>query len=137
MSLCHIKGFGTTGGRIHTEDLQYDGSGHGMEAEMVEINDGAVRQFRQVLSIPLAAKATVRLFVFTGCCFSYYGIGTTKSGREGDLLVEQDDMKIYVDPAVLGGLSTASLDYADGMLIISDQGRPVSAGHLTRIETPE
>jgi hypothetical protein len=55
----------------------------------------------------------------------HYGLDTTEREENGVVLVEADGLKIYLETAVLQGLSQATLDYGDGLLTISGPERPV------------
>lgn len=92
---------------------------------MHEITDGAAAYCRQALSLPDAADSSMRIFESKGCCYSYCSLDTTVCGEDGDILIEADGLKIYVQPSILAGFSHATLDYSNGMLVISGRDRPV------------
>jgi Fe-S cluster assembly iron-binding protein IscA len=97
---------------------------------VVAITDGAVTQCKKVLSISDGAESRIRIYVSGGCCYSFYAVDVTESGEKGDVLLEKDSLKFYVDPAVFDGYSQATLDYRDGLLVVSEQGRPSATGPL-------
>jgi Fe-S cluster assembly iron-binding protein IscA len=101
---------------------------------MLEITDVAVEQFKKVLSIPDANGSSIRIVVSGGCCFTGYGLDITEKGKRGDVLIEKGNLKIYVDPAVLAGLSEAALDYKNNLLMVSEQGRLVATGPLIHMK---
>jgi Fe-S cluster assembly iron-binding protein IscA len=97
---------------------------------MVAITDEAVTQCRKVLSIADGIEASVRIYVSGGCCYSFYGIDGTESGENGDASVKKDNLKVYVEPAVFEGFSEATLDYRDGLFMVSGHGRGAATGPL-------
>lgn len=97
---------------------------------MFTVGDEALKYCKEVLSSTDPAKSTLRIYESKGCCFSYYGLDIPECGAKGDVLVEADGLKIFIEPTVLAGFSEATLDYVDGLLAISGQGRPVCSAPL-------
>jgi Fe-S cluster assembly iron-binding protein IscA len=101
---------------------------------MFMIADGVVQYCKETLSSSDPANTTIRLSESRGCCFAYFSFDKTEQGEEGDILIEADEVKFFVEPTVFEGFSEAILDYIDGSLTISGQGRPVySAPLITNI----
>jgi Fe-S cluster assembly iron-binding protein IscA len=98
-----------------------------------KIADGALEYCREVVSSSDPASSTLRISESKGCCFSYCSLDTTERGEDGDVLIEADELKIYLEPAVLAGFSEATVDYADRLLVISGQGRPVYTAPLVNM----
>jgi len=92
---------------------------------MLEITDAAVKQFKKILSESDATNSNIRIFISGGGCCASYGLGVTDKGEDGDLLIEKDNLKIYVEPAVHEALSKATLDYQNGFMI---KGMPSCCG---------
>jgi len=84
---------------------------------MLEITDAAVKQFKNILSESDATNSNIRIFISGGGCCASYGLDVTEKGEDGDLLIEKNKLKIYVQPAAQEGLSKATLDYKNGFMI--------------------
>jgi Fe-S cluster assembly iron-binding protein IscA len=98
-----------------------------------KIADGVLQYCKETLSSSDPANTTIRLSESRGCCFAYFSFDTTEQGEEGDVLIEADGLKFYVESTVFEGFSEATLDYLEGSLTISGQGRPVYSAPLVNI----
>lgn len=83
---------------------------------MLEITDAAVKRFKKILSESDATDSNIRIFISGGGCCASYGLDVTEDGENGDLLIEKDNVKIYVEPAAHETLSKATLDYKNGFM---------------------
>lgn len=84
---------------------------------MLEITDAAVNRLKKVLLNSGVKDFGIRIFASEcGCCPSY-GLDAAEKGEEGDVLVEKDSLKIYLDPVAYTALASATLDYRDGFTI--------------------
>ena len=92
---------------------------------MLEVTDAAVKQFQKILSESETTNANIRIFISGGGCCSSYGLDITEKGEDGDLLIEKDKLKIYVEPAAHETLSKATLDYENGFMV---KGMPSCCG---------
>ncbi len=92
---------------------------------MLEITDAAVKQFRKILSEADAMNSNIRIFISGGGCCASYGLDVTEKGEDGDVLIEKDGLKIYVEPAAHEALSKATLDHNNGLMI---KGMPSCCG---------
>ncbi len=92
---------------------------------MLEITDSAVKQFQKILSQSDATDSNIRIFISGGGCCASYGLDVTEEGEDGDLLIEKNKLKIYVEPAAHEALSEATLDYKNGFMI---KGMPSCCG---------
>ena len=92
---------------------------------MLEITGAAVKQFKKILAESDATSSNIRIFISGGGCCASYGLDITEKGENGDLLIEKDNLKIYVEPAVHEALSEATLDYKNGFKI---KGMPSCCG---------
>jgi iron-sulfur cluster assembly accessory protein len=84
---------------------------------MLEITDAAVKQFKKILSESDAKNSNIRIFNSGGGCCASYGLDVTDKGKDGDLLIEKNSLKIYVEPAAHEALSKATLDYKNGFMV--------------------
>lgn len=102
---------------------------------VIEVTDAAVEQFKKLLSISGATKSTIRIFLSEGCCYYFYDLNTTKDGEDGDILIENANLKIYVDPAMFEGFLPMAIDYKDGLLaVVGDQGNSLATGPLINMK---
>ena len=92
---------------------------------MLEVTDAAVKQFKKILSESGATNSNIRIFNSGGGCCASYGLDITEKGEGGDVLIEKDGLKIYVEPAAHETLSKATLDYKNGFMI---EGMPSCCG---------
>lgn len=80
---------------------------------MLEITESAVRQFKRVLLDAGVKDSGIRIFSSGGGCCPSYGMDASENGEPGDILVEKDGLKIFVESEVFDQLSNASVDYSD------------------------
>lgn len=92
---------------------------------MLEITEAAQNQFEKILSEADATNSNIRIFISGGGCCASYGLDITEKGEDGDLLIEKNKLKIYVEPAAHEALSKATLDYKNGFMI---KGTPSCCG---------
>ncbi len=84
---------------------------------MFKITDEAITQFKKALSEAGLANHGVRIFA-SSCCGSI-GLSATENGEENDILIEQNQLKLFVDPILYSQLSNSVLDFQDGFVIRS------------------
>lgn len=92
---------------------------------MLEITEVAANQFKKILSETDAKGSPIRIFISGGGCCASYGLDVTEKGEDGDLIIEKENLKIYVEPAAYEALSQATLDYKNGSMI---KGMPSCCG---------
>jgi len=78
---------------------------------MIEITDSALKQFKKMLSEADMKNFGIRIFSSGGGCCATYGLDTSEKGEPGDVLIEKDGLKVFVEPAAFNALSKASVDY--------------------------
>ena len=78
---------------------------------MLKITDSAVKQFKKMLLEADVKNFGIRIFSSGGGCCASYGLDTSEKGKSGDVLIEKDGLKVFVEPAALGALSNSSVDY--------------------------
>ncbi len=84
---------------------------------MFKITEEAITQFKKALADAGLSNHGVRIFA-SSCCGSI-GLGATENGEEDDILIEQNELKIFIDPIVYTQLSNTILDFEDGFVIRS------------------
>lgn len=84
---------------------------------MLEITDSAVNRLKKVLSDSEVKNFGIRIFASGGGCCPSYGLDATEKGEEGDVVVEKDSLKIYLDPVAYTALASVTLDYRNGFTI--------------------
>lgn len=82
---------------------------------MFKITEEAIAEFKRLLSEAGLSNHGVRIFA-SSCCGSI-GLGATENGEEDDIIIEQNELKIFIDPIVYDQLSNSVLDYEDGFII--------------------
>ncbi len=92
---------------------------------MLQITEAAITQFKKILSEADATNSNIRIFISGGGCCASYGLDVTEKGEDGDLLMEKNNLRIYVAPAAHEALSKATLDYENGFMI---KGMPSCCG---------
>ena len=92
---------------------------------MVEITEAAQKEFKKILSESDATNSNIRIFISRGGCCASYGLDITEKGEDGDVLIEKNNLKVYVEPAAHEALSKATLDYKNGFII---KGMPSCCG---------
>ena len=78
---------------------------------MIEITDSAVKQFKKLLLEGDVKDYGIRIFASGGGCCASYGLDTSEKGEPGDVLIEKNGLKVFVEPAAFDALSNASVDY--------------------------
>jgi Fe-S cluster assembly iron-binding protein IscA len=101
---------------------------------LITINDSVLQYCRKALFLSDSAGFAIRISESRGCCFAYFSFDKTDHGVDGDMLVEKDGVKFYVEPMLFEGYSEAALYYTDGMLTIRGQGRPEYSAPLENIQ---
>lgn len=81
---------------------------------MLGITDLAVKEFKKIIAEANANGSGIRIFAAGGgCCGPSYGLDISENGNEGDVVLEKDGLKIFIDPTVSDILADATIDYID------------------------
>ena len=92
------------------------------ELEMVEapamtlspLAEGKLRDLLQARNIP---NHGLRVFVAGGGCSGLqYGMAFEAQAREFDTVIDQNGVKLFIDPTSLMYLSGATIDYVDSLM---------------------
>lgn len=80
---------------------------------MITFTDAAAAQLRRSLQ-EKASEQGLRIFVHTGGCAGLqYGMAFEGEGRESDIVLESQGVRLYVDPFSATYLEGACIDYED------------------------
>ena len=87
------------------------------EEKDINVLPGAVTKLREILAARNLTEHGLRVFVSGGGCSGMqYGMAIEKEPSEFDTVVEQDGIRVYVDPTSMMYLSGATIDYVDNLM---------------------
>jgi iron-sulfur cluster assembly protein len=96
------------------------------EVQMITLTGPAAAQLQRLLQEKEPSEQGVRIFVHAGGCAGLqYGMAFEGEGRESDIILESQGVRLYVDPFSATYLEGACIDYEDS---------PAGAGF--RVENP-
>jgi len=83
----------------------------------ISITDKAVKEIKKIMDEnKIASEFGLRIGVKGGGCSGFtYTIGFDPETREGDSIIEQDGVKLFIDGKSLFYLSGTQLDFSDGL----------------------
>ena len=85
-----------------------------LTADQIAVTDTAKEKVRGLLKDAGDQADAVRIYVYGGGCSGMnYGMTFAEQREKTDSLMEEDDLRIVVDPIALGFLKGAEIDYAD------------------------
>jgi iron-sulfur cluster assembly accessory protein len=86
-------------------------------AVLVNITDKAAEKARALLEARELPEGALRVFVAGGGCSGYqYGMALARSAEEDDIILEQNGVRILVDPESAQYLSGAEIDYVEDVM---------------------
>src|ERR671932_1533 len=81
------------------------------------LTDDAVLRLRSVLEGQNVPEGALRVYVTPGGCSGFsYGMSLEAEPADDDTVVEQDGVKVVVDPFSLQYLSGAQIDFIDSLM---------------------
>lgn len=84
---------------------------------MISITDRAAEKAREVLAQRGAENGALRVFVVGGGCSGYqYGMAIAQEAEDGDLVLEENGVRVLVDADSARLLSGAEVDYVDDLM---------------------
>ena len=84
---------------------------------MISITDRAAEKAREVLAQRGAENGALRVFVVGGGCSGYqYGMAIAQEAEDGDLVLEENGVRVLVDQDSARLLSGAEVDYVDDLM---------------------
>ncbi len=94
---------------------------------MLKLTDSAVKQFRSMVRQSHSKKHGVRIYTEPGCCGPALAMGIAEGAEKGDLILENDGVKVFIEKKANKMLSGATLDYSSKEgIIISGTIKPSS-----------
>ncbi|MBL8574323.1 MAG: iron-sulfur cluster assembly accessory protein [Hyphomicrobiaceae bacterium] len=83
---------------------------------MISLTDNAVSAVKSAISGAEGPVAGLRIMVEAGGCAGYkYMMGFVAGPDDGDVVVEQGDVKVMVDPASQPLLAGTTIDFVTGL----------------------
>ena len=80
---------------------------------MIELTNSAVGAIRSAIASSDVPVEGLRIMVEAGGCAGYkYMMGLVEGREPGDVIVEKDDVRVFVDPASLPLLEGTTVDFA-------------------------
>lgn len=87
------------------------------EQTLVTITEAAATKAKALLEARELPEGALRVFVAGGGCSGYqYGMALARSVEEDDLMLEQQGVRIVVDPESAQYLDGAEIDYVDDIM---------------------
>ena len=84
---------------------------------MINITDKAAEKAKILLQERGVEGGALRVFVVGGGCSGYqYGMALAREEEEGDVVVDQEGVKLLVDPESAPLLEGAEIDYVDDLM---------------------
>lgn len=88
-----------------------------VQTETVYLTDAAVETVRNLLVQKNVPDYGLRVFVAGGGCSGMqYGMALEAEARPYDHVIEQNGVKIFIDPTSMMYLSQATIDYVDSIM---------------------
>ncbi|MBM4421785.1 MAG: iron-sulfur cluster insertion protein ErpA [Chloroflexi bacterium] len=88
-----------------------------VETPTVTLTNGAAAKVRSILAERNAPNHSLRVFVSGGGCSGMqYGMALEGQPREFDTVIEQDGVKVVIDPTSMMYLGGATIDYVDNIM---------------------
>lgn len=87
---------------------------------MLSITNRALEEFKKILEKYGEKDYGIRIFLLGSSCSCHgpsYHLTLTEGGEEGDKLIEEEGVKIFLDPIAYKLLSDSVIDYKDGFVI--------------------
>ena len=87
------------------------------QLQAVVLTQTAVDQLRQLIARQEEPDVALRVFVTPGGCSGYnYGMALDNIVQDGDVVLEQDGLKIVVDELSMNYITGAEVDYVDSLM---------------------
>jgi len=88
-----------------------------VEAPAATLTSGAAAKVRSILAERNLPNQGLRVFVSGGGCSGMqYGMAIEGQPREFDTVVEQDGVKVFIDPTSIMYFNGATIDYVDNLM---------------------
>ncbi len=84
---------------------------------MLTITENAAVKVKSLLKEKDTAQGALRVFVAGGGCSGYqYGMAIAQEQEEDDLIIEQEGVRLFVDPESAPLLKGAEIDYVEDIM---------------------
>ncbi len=94
---------------------------------MLSFTDKAMRRFKTMLRQSPNGEHGVRIYTEAGCCGPALAMGIAEGAEKGDIILENDGVKVFIEKKANKMLSGATLDYSSKEgIIISGTIKPSS-----------
>jgi len=88
-----------------------------MSMSTLTLSDEAVRRLRTVLASQKQPEGALRVYVTPGGCSGFsYGMSIETDPADDDQVVQQEDVRVVVDPFSFQYLEGAQIDYVDALM---------------------
>jgi iron-sulfur cluster assembly protein len=88
-----------------------------IEQSFITVTDKAAERAKAILTKGGLAGAALRVFVVGGGCSGYqYGMDIARNREAGDIEIENNGVRLLVDPKSAPLLDGAEVDYADDLM---------------------
>ena len=83
---------------------------------MIELTDSAAQAIRTAIDNAASPAQGLRIMVEAGGCAGYkYMMGLVEQGEDGDVVVERDGVKVFVDQNSAQALMGVTVDFTIGL----------------------
>lgn len=87
-----------------------------LEGPALSLSDLAVEKVKETMSKQGMSEGGLRVSVVGGGCSGFqYSLGLDANARDNDIVVEQDGVKLFVDPTSQQYVHGTMLDYVNGL----------------------
>jgi iron-sulfur cluster assembly protein len=87
------------------------------EPRLVQLTDKATGELRKIIAAEGRDDLGLRVFVSPGGCSGLnYGMSLEEASDEGDFVVEQEGLRIFVDEFSANFVKGAQIDYVAGLM---------------------
>lgn len=87
-----------------------------LDGPALSLSDLAVEKVKETMAKQGVSEGGLRVSVVGGGCSGFqYSLGLDASAREDDIVVEQDGVKLFVDPISQQYVHGTMLDYVNGL----------------------
>ena len=84
---------------------------------MITLTETAVKELKRVVAVQSREGMALRVFVSTGGCSGMsYGMAFEDDQQDGDLVIEQDGVMVWVDELSITHLAGSEIDYVDQLM---------------------
>ncbi len=88
-----------------------------VEPALVTLTEKAVSELRKIIAAEGNEALGLRVFVSPGGCSGLsYGMSLEEQSDEGDFVVEQDGLRIFVDEFSANYIKGSQIDYVSGLM---------------------